>query len=50
VEFLLPLLLDGTLRVVVLGIGRPPLPLHPALQPTNLLLVKSQGAFALGLL
>src|SRR5215471_14073272 len=42
VQSLLPLLLGATLGIVVVGIGRTPLPLHSPLQPTNLLGVWGQ--------
>src|SRR5260370_18325168 len=39
---LLPLLLDAPFGIVVVGIGSTPLPLHPALQPTDGLGVRGE--------
>src|SRR6266568_56564 len=41
-ERVLALLLDAALLIVVVWIGRPPLPIHSPLQPTKLLLISFQ--------
>src|SRR5690349_961106 len=42
VQLLLPLLLDTTLLIVVVGIGCSPLPIHLALEPADFLLIVDQ--------
>jgi len=40
-ELLLATLLDATLFIVVVGVGRPALPIHPALEPPDVLRIGS---------
>jgi hypothetical protein len=42
VQLVLPLLFDAPQRIIVVWIGRPPLPIHLALQPTKRLLISVQ--------